>query len=147
MNKYLKSDGEFFMLRSVQAKDHMSEKFLKVSAQTDLFDAIDMLLEYRLSAAPVVDEEGQVVGVISEGDCLKAILTLTYHEEEKGGTVEQYMAKDISTVNIETDIIAVSNLIIEKDLYCLPVTQNGKLVGQISRSDVLRAVENYSLHD
>ncbi|MFT5706290.1 MAG: putative transcriptional regulator, partial [Oceanospirillaceae bacterium] len=45
------------------------------------------------------------------------------------------------------DIIAVSNLIIEKDLYCLPVTQNGKLVGQISRSDVLRAVENYSLHD
>ncbi|NQZ33753.1 MAG: CBS domain-containing protein [Oceanospirillaceae bacterium] len=133
------------MLKSVQAKDYMSEKFLKISTQTDLFEAIDMLLEYRLSAAPVVDMEGHVVGVISEGDCLKAILTLTYHEEEKGGKVGDYMTRDVSPVNIDTDIIAVSKIIIEQDLYCLPITQNGKLVGQISRSDVLRAVESFSL--
>ena len=133
------------MVKSVQAKDYMSEKFLKISTQTDLFEAIDMLLEYRLSAAPVVDMEGHVVGVISEGDCLKAILTLTYHEEEKGGKVGDYMTRDVSPVNIDTDIIAVSKIIIEQDLYCLPITQNGKLVGQISRSDVLRAVESFSL--
>lgn len=135
------------MLRSVQAKDYMSNKFVKVLESTDLFDAIDMLLEYKLQAAPVIDEEGHVVGIISEGDCLKAILTLTYHEEEKGGKVGQYMTRDVSSVNIDTDIIAISNMIIEKDLYCLPITQNEKLVGQISRSDVLRAVESFSLHD
>jgi predicted transcriptional regulator len=135
------------MLRSVQAKDYMSDKVLKVTAQTDLFDAIHMLLQYRLSAAPVVDDEGQVVGVISEGDCLKAILTLTYHEEEKGGTVGDYMTKEVSTVNIDTDIIGVSNLIIEKGVYCVPITQHGKLVGQINRSDVLRAVESFSIRD
>ena len=67
------------MLKSVQTKDYMSDKIFKVSEQTDLFAAIDMLLEYRLSAAPVVDSDGQVVGIISEADCLKAILTLTYY--------------------------------------------------------------------
>jgi len=133
------------MLKSVQAKDYMSDKFVKITAQTDLFNAIDMLLDYRLPAAPVVNDDGEVVGVISEGDCLKAILTLTYHEEEKGGKVGQYMKCDVNPVDIDTDIIAVSNLIIEKDLYCLPITQNGKLVGQISRSDVLRAVESFSI--
>lgn len=133
------------MLKSVQAKDYMSDKFVKVSTQTDLFEAIDMLLEYRLSAAPVVDVDGHVVGVISEGDCLKAILTLTYHEEEHGGKVGDYMTDDVSPVDIETDIIGVSKIIIERDLYCLPITQNGKLVGQISRSDVLRAVESFSI--
>jgi len=133
------------MLKSVQAKDYMSDKFVKISEQTDLFAAIDMLLDYRLPAAPVVNDAGEVVGVISEGDCLKAILTLTYHEEEKGGKVGDYMTCDVAPVNIDTDIIAVSNLIIEKDLYCLPITQNGKLVGQISRRDVLRAVESFSI--
>ena len=135
------------MLRSVQAKDYMSDKVLKMTAQTDLFEAIDMLIEYRLAAVPVVDEDGRVLGVISEGDCLKAILTLTYHEEEKGGRVGEYMTKDVSTLNIDTDIIAVSNMIIEKGVSCIPITQNGKLAGQINRRDVLRAVENFSVHD
>ncbi|EPJ46974.1 MAG: hypothetical protein OFPII_16340 [Osedax symbiont Rs1] len=132
------------MLKSVQARDYMSDKVVKLSAETDLFAAIDTLLEYRLSAVPVVNADNQVVGAISEGDCLKAILTLTYHEEEKGGTVGQYMAKEVSTVDIDTDIIAVSSLIIEKGVYCIPITQHGKLVGQINRSDVLRAVESFS---
>lgn len=133
------------MLRSVQVKDYMSEFFLKISMHTDLFKAIDMLLEYKLSALPVVNDEGQLVGVISEGDCLKAILSLTYYEEEKGGKVNDYMCEDVITVNIDADIIGIANMIIEKDLYCLPVIQGNKLVGQISRTDVLRAVENFSV--
>ena len=55
------------------------------------------------------------------------------------------MTRDVTPVSIDTDIIAVSELIIDKDLHCLPITQNGKLVGQISRSDVLRAVEGFSV--
>ncbi len=137
-------DRESVMLKSVQARDYMSDRVVKLSPETDLFAAIDILLESRLSAVPVVNADNQVVGAISEGDCLKAILTLTYHEEEKGGTVGQYMAKEVSTVDIDTDIIAVSSLIIEKGVYCIPITQHGKLVGQINRSDVLRAVESFS---
>ena len=60
---------------------------------TDFFKAIGMLLEYKLSAAPVVDDERQLVGVISEGDCLKAILSLPYYGEEKSGKVSDYMKK------------------------------------------------------
>lgn len=133
------------MLRSVQVKDYMSEFFLKISMYTDLFKAIDMLLEYKLSALPVVNDEGQLVGVISEGDCLKAILSLTYYEEEKGGKVNDYMCEDVFAINIDADIIGIANMIIEKDLYCLPVIKGNKLVGQISRTDVLRAVENFSV--
>ena len=55
------------------------------------------------------------------------------------------MCEDVIAVNIDADIIGIANMIIEKDLYCLPVIQGNKLVGQISRTDVLRAVENFSV--
>lgn len=132
------------MLRSVKTSDYMSDKFIKIDLHADIFDAINTLLEYKIAAMPVVGKDGVLQGIISEVNCLEAILTLTYHEEEQGGKVSDYMSKEITTMAIDTDIIKISKAIIENDLYCLPITENGKLVGQISRSDVLRIVEGFA---
>lgn len=132
------------MLISVKARDYMATNLITFKADTDLFNAINTLLEYRISGAPVVDDRGQLVGILSDVDCLSAILTLTYHEEEKGGTVGDYMTEAVETIEHDADIIEVSKAFIERDRKRLPVIREGKLVGQISRCDVLRAVEEFA---
>jgi predicted transcriptional regulator len=92
----------------------------------------------------VVNNEGLLVGMLSEVDCLRAILALTYHEEEFGGKVSQYMSQDICTIEYDADIIKVAESFIKNGLRRLPVVQHGRLIGQISRRDVLRAVEVFA---
>ncbi|MGB1238283.1 MAG: CBS domain-containing protein, partial [Pseudomonadales bacterium] len=117
---------------------------LKLKANTDLFDAIEMLINYKLAAAPVVDEQNTLIGILSESDCLNAILTLTYHEEEHGGLVGDYMCKNVYSVEIDTDIIAISKMMIAKNLHSLPIVRGETVVGQINRRDVLGAVESFT---
>jgi len=134
------------MLRSVKVQDYMATNLISFSPETGLFDAIRTLQEYGISGAPVVDAEGMLVGMLSELDCLRAILTQTYHEEEmgSGGHVGQYMASPVQTIDQDADLTAAARLFIDKGLRRLPVVQAGKPVGQISRRDVLRAVGEFA---
>lgn len=132
------------MLRSVKVEDYMATGLVSFKPETDLFEAINSLLNYKISGAPVVNENGELVGLISEVDCLRAILTLTYHEEEVGGQVKDCMTTEVETVGHDEDIVDVAKVFIEKGRRRLPVVQNGKMVGQISRSDILRAVEVFA---
>jgi len=132
------------MLRSVKVRDYMTESLITFRPETDLFRAINQLLEYRISGSPVINEKGELVGLLSEVDCLRAILTLTYHEEEKGGVVGDYMTRQVETIEHDADIIAASKIFTENGRRRLPVIHEGKLVGQISRRDVLRAVEEFA---
>ncbi|GGK80207.1 CBS domain-containing protein [Amphritea balenae] len=132
------------MLRSVKASDYMAEKLVTFTPETDLFEAINQLLEHRITGAPVICEDGKLVGLLSEADCLKAILTLTYHEEEMGGKVGDYMSPEVYTIAHDADIIAVAEDFINNGRRRLPVVKDGKLCGQISRRDVLRAVERFA---
>lgn len=132
------------MLRSVKASDYMAEKLITFTPETDLFEAINLLVEHRITGAPVICKDGKLVGLLSEADCLKAILTLTYHEEEMGGRVGDYMSEEVHTINHDADIIAVAEDFINNGRRRLPVVKDGKLIGQISRRDVLRAVERFA---
>jgi CBS domain-containing protein len=132
------------MLKSVKVQDYMATGLVTFHPETDLFEAINSLLRYKISGAPVTNGQGELVGLISEVDCLKAILTLTYHEEEVGGSVADCMTKNVETINYDANIIEVAKIFIDKGRRRLPVTRDGKLVGQISRSDILRAVEEFA---
>ncbi|WP_372739069.1 CBS domain-containing protein [Neptunomonas sp.] len=134
------------MLKSVKVQDYMATGLITFHPETDLFAAINSFLRYKISGAPVTNEHGELVGIISEVDCLKAILTLTYHEEEVGGTVGNYMTPNVQTIGHDANIIEVARIFIDKGRRRLPVTREGKLVGQISRSDILRAVEEFAQH-
>ncbi|MBE9397396.1 CBS domain-containing protein [Pontibacterium sp. N1Y112] len=132
------------MLRSVKAQDYMCEKLVTFTPETDLFDAINQLIEYGITGAPVIDRHGKLVGLLSEADCLRAILTLTYHEEEMGGVVGDYMVEEVHTVNYDADIIMVAEEFINNGRRRLPVVNGDKVIGQISRRDILRAVETFA---
>ncbi|MBP0047753.1 CBS domain-containing protein [Marinobacterium sp. AK62] len=134
------------MLRSVTVQDYMATNLISFSPETGLFDAIRAFQEYGISGAPVVDSEGMLVGILSELDCLRAILTQTYHEEEmgSGGHVGQYMSCSVDTIPHDADLTQAARAFIDKGRRRLPVVHGSKLVGQISRRDVLRAVEEFA---
>ena len=74
------------MPKSIKVRDCMTRHPVSFRADTDFMRAIELLLEHRLSAAPVVDEHGLLIGLLSEGDCLRGMLSGSYYDAV-GGTV------------------------------------------------------------
>ena len=128
------------MLRSLTVKDYMSENVVTFTPNTNVLDAARLLVERRISGAPVLDKHGNVVGVLSEKDCLQILLRAAYFEEA-GGKVSEYMTRGVKTVNMDDSIVDVAKLFVDEGVKRYPVMRDNVLVGQISRGDVLRALE------
>ncbi|MEA3413836.1 MAG: CBS domain-containing protein [Pseudomonadota bacterium] len=120
-------------------KDFMSTNPVTLSPDTDVMTAVHMLTEMRVPGAPVVDQVGNLVGYLAERDCLVAALNAAYHHES-GGPVSEYMHGEIATVDVETSITDVAQLLIESGNRGYPVVKDDRLIGQIHRSDVLKAL-------
>ncbi len=105
----------------------------------NIHSAVKTLLEKRISGAPVLNESGALVGMLSKKDCLSVVYSASYHNEW-GGRVEQFMNSDVHTVESGIDIIEAADLFVESPYRRFPVMQNGKLVGLVSRQDILRAL-------
>lgn len=131
------------MLRSVQSKHHMTKSPVTLKPDTSIFDAIQALLDRSISGATVVDDQGMVVGVISEMDCLKAILAGTYHGEV-GGMVGDIMTKEVESIEEGTNVLEVAEQLIANHRRRFPVVKNGKFVGQFSCRSILRAVIEFA---
>lgn len=135
------------MLRSVKVNDYMTTHLITFKPETDLFEAIKIFSQHNISGAPVVNDRDEMVGLLSESDCLKAILSYTYHEEEHGGIVGDFMTTNVETVEADADIVTVAERFIKERRRRFPVMRGGKLVGQVSRKDVLRAVKEFVIND
>ncbi len=131
------------LLKSVKVSDYMTRKLITFTEDMDLFEAIRIFSEQQVSGAPVIDKQDRLVGIMSEVDCLRGILDKTYHEEEVGGTVGEFMTREVDTVDTNTDIIAIAGQFIHRGRRRIPVVDNGTLVGQVSRKDILRAVNDF----
>lgn len=133
------------MHRSIKVRDYMNREAITLAPETNLFKAIDVLLAHRTSGAPVVDAQGNLVGVLSESDCLQGILNDAYYEESCG-TVASLMSKAVETIDADADILQAAEHFVTRSRRRLPVLEQGKLVGQISRRDLLRALKTYNDH-
>ncbi|MDH3314482.1 MAG: CBS domain-containing protein [Gammaproteobacteria bacterium] len=129
------------MLKSVKVRDYMVANLVTLSPDMEILRAIHSLVENHISGAPVVDERGNLVGVLSERDCMRVALNAGYHEEY-GGHVDEYMSKNVHTVEADASILELAQRFIDGPYRRFPVVLNNRLVGQISRRDVLRALEN-----
>ena len=126
--------------KSCLVKDYMARTLVTFKPDTEVRDAIHDLVKHRVAGAPVVDDEGNLLGMLSELDCMQVALQAGYHDHW-GGPVRDYMSDGVETVNIEMSIIDLAQKFIDTRFRRFPVTDNNRLVGQISRRDVLRALE------
>ena len=125
-------------------KDYMARTLVTFKPETDVLSAVQQLIAHRIAGAPVVDDAGNIVGMLSELDCMRVALHAGYHGEY-GGPVSDYMTTDVRTVNAEMSIVDLAQLFVDTSYRRFPVTDQNRLVGQISRRDVLRALGNLSL--
>lgn len=122
-------------------RDYMASDLVELSPEMEINHAMSILLNNKISGAPVVDREGWLVGVLSKKDCLEAALEASYYREW-GGTVSKYMSKKIQTIEADADIISATKTFVEGPHRRLPVLEAGRLVGQISRADALQAMSD-----
>ena len=127
-------------IKSCIVKDYMTKTLVTFKRDTNILDAIHTLVEHRIAGAPVVDDAGNLIGMLSELDCLKVALQAGYYGEY-GGPVADYMSGDVMTVNAEMSIVDLAQRFLDSRYRRFPVTDSNRLVGQISRRDVLRALE------
>jgi CBS domain-containing protein len=130
------------MLKSVLVRDYMAKNLTTFTPEMDISEAIKYLNKHKISGAPVVNDRGQLVGMLSEQDCLQVALQSTYYEDWVGGDVSQYMTSPVKTVSDSASVVDLAEKFINSSFKRYPVLdEDGSLVGQISRSDVLRALD------
>ncbi|MBH09121.1 MAG: CBS domain-containing protein [Candidatus Marinimicrobia bacterium] len=124
-------------------KDVMATDLITFKPDTPIESAIKSFLENKISGAPVVNEQGDLIGMLSEKDCLGTLFESSYYNNPSG-YVKDYMSTELSTISIYDTLSEVAQKFLDLRFRRFPVLENGKLVGQISRRDVLKAVNNLS---
>ena len=131
------------MNKELNAGDIMTKKLITFTPETQVLNAINTLISYRISGAPVLDEEGNLMGMLSEIDCMETFVQSAYHNE-MGGLVKDFMSTEVKSISSSMGIVDLAEYFLETHFRRLPVVDNGKLVGQVSRRDVLRAIQKLS---
>ena len=132
------------MFRSILIDDFMTKNLATATRDMDLLALVDLLLRRGISGTPVVDQSGYLIGMVSEHDCLKAILVGTY-QGDVGGIVGDVMTTQVDTIRLGTSIVEAANQMVSSGRRLPVVDQENRLVGQISRTDLLRAVRAYEI--
>ena len=131
-------------LKSCRVRDYMAGSLITFSPEMDVLDAIQQLLQHRIAGAPVVTAQGELVGMLSELDCLKVALNAGYYGDW-GGPVTNFMSTDVQTVDADMNIIDLAQQFETSRFRRFPVLRGNRLVGQISRRDVLRALSDLAV--
>jgi CBS domain-containing protein len=129
------------------AGEIMNRKLVTLSPETPIFDAIAALLRHNISGAPVVGADGELLGLLSEYDCLRVLASGEFYEHGyyAAGTVADLMTQVSHSISPDLDLYGIAHAFITLRVRRLPVIEDGRLVGQVSRRDVLRAVEGMRL--
>ena len=131
------------MPRSMFVKDHMATDLVTLDPEMEILRAAQVLISRDISGAPVLDRHGRLAGMLTERDFMRVALHAGYHGEP-GGLVRDYMAPDPVSVGPEDTILELAERFINAKYRRYPVLDGGRLVGVISRRDVMRALgEHY----
>ncbi|MFT5258100.1 MAG: CBS domain-containing protein [Polaribacter sp.] len=125
----------------ILVSDYMTSNLITFKSDDSLDHVIEQLIAYNISGGPVVNDKNELIGIISETDCIKHISESKYYNmpSDTNNTVGKYMVKDVDTIDKNMNIFDAAFKFISSHRRRFPVTENGKLIGQLSQKDVLKA--------
>ena len=123
-----------------KVSDFMTRDLITFKSSQSVEEVVNALIKHRISGGPVVNDNNELIGVISEGDCIKQISESRYYNMPmQDKTIEKHMATNVETIDGNMNIFDAASKFIEAKRRRFPIVENGKLVGQISQKDVLKA--------
>ncbi|MBT8395168.1 MAG: CBS domain-containing protein [Flavobacteriaceae bacterium] len=124
----------------IKVSDYMTKDLITFSKDQSIEDVMDKLIKHRISGGPVVNEKNELIGIISEGDCVKQISESRYYNMPMNkDTIEKFMATNVDTIDGNMNVFDAASKFLQSKHRRFPILENGKLVGQISQKDVLKA--------
>jgi len=120
----------------LKAKDVMSNRVITISKGKNLYDAIQLLVCGQISGLPVVDDQNKMIGIITEKD----VLNFVFSGNLKNTAVEEVMTKDVVSFSPETEVETIALSIGHDRFRRVPIVEGDKVVGIVSRRDIIRAV-------
>lgn len=120
-------------------REHMDRHVATLRPETDILDAVAFLLEKRVTGAPVVDKTGRLVGILTEKDCLR-LIAAGIDGDLPRASVASIMTPNPEFIPPDMDVYYVAGLFLKRDFRRFPVVEDGKLVGAITRFDILRVI-------
>lgn len=129
------------IVRPVTVEDYMTRRLITFRPDQTMDQVLDLLLAKNISGGPVIDENNNLIGIISEGDCLKEVVKGKYNNVPTlSGYVRDHMATDVKSVSPDLNIFELAQMFLNMRLRRFPVMKDGRLLGQISQKDVMRAM-------
>ena len=131
--------------KSITVDQYMTKNLITFKPEQSVREVMDKMVKHKISGGPVLNDAGDLIGIISVGDCLNQVVKSKYHnlpqdKEEIGGL----MKKDVITIEPDKDIFDAAQQFLTKKIRRFPVMKDGKLVGQISQTDIMKAVMRLS---
>ncbi len=127
-------------LKPALVSDFMTKKLITFKPDQPVAEVMQILVKNRISGGPVVNEKNELLGIISEGDCIKQISESRYYNMPvENDTVDKHMVKNVETIDGNLNVFDAAQRFLESKRRRFPIVENGKLVGQISQKDILIA--------
>lgn len=148
----------------MQAKDIMSKEVITVHPDTSVEEIAKILIEHHISGVPVIDEEHQLIGIVTEGDLLHqetaprlpGVFSILggfiyfngverYKDDFKklsATKASEIMTSNVITIREDMDVHDIATIFVNKNINRVPVVRNKKLMGIVSRADILKSLMN-----
>ncbi len=129
-------------LQGAPITQYMARQLITFRPDSEIDTVINTFLEKGITGAPVLNDQKEIVGLIDDKDCLGVLFQDAYHNQPGRTTVDAYMSNVMRTISVDADIIDAANIFLRTPYKRLLVVDHaGKLVGQVSRRDILRAIQ------
>lgn len=123
-----------------KVRDYMSTNLITFNTEQRIEEVVTTLIKHKISGGPVVNDNNELVGIISEGDCLKQLSDSRYYnmpmDDDKVG---KRMATEVETIDGDMNVFDAANKFLNSKRRRFPILEQGKLIGQISQKDILKA--------
>ncbi|GAB5398509.1 MAG: CBS domain-containing protein [Aureisphaera sp.] len=125
---------------NIKVSDYMSTNLVTFRPDQSVLEVMNTLIKKKISGGPVVNEKNELIGIISEGDCMKQISNSRYYNQPMEDIkVEEHMATEVETIDGDMNVFDAADRFLTSKRRRFPIVNEGKLVGLISQKDVLKA--------